>query len=152
VATGLIYTAKQAITITLANKATGVVQRSASVSMSSQNFVEVIISLIWKSGASSTSATGYVSAYLYTSGDDGTTFTAGGNTDAVYTLKGDELSLGSPMAAIANATTYSQNWSVVRAFGTVPRDFGVIIANNSGGTSDTTSGNFVLNYQGIKYG
>lgn len=142
-----LYAAATTITVTLSSMTNGSARRSAAVDNSTNLYTDALLSVIVKTGASGTSATGTWSVYLYASADDASNYTAGGSTDAAYTMKGDEIYLGT-MSAIANATTYVGFFTIAIVTGSMPRNWGLIFVNNGGGTSDTTAGNFVIKYQG----
>lgn len=145
-----LYAAAATITVTLNSLATASARRAAVVDNSTNLYLDALATVIVKTGASGTVGTGSWAVYAYASADDGTTYTAGGSTDAAYTMKGDELFLGN-IAAIANATSYAGVFTVAKAFGDrMPRNWGLIIVNNGGGTSDTTGGNFAAKFQGFQ--
>lgn len=145
-------TANQAITCTIASLTTGSARSSAAVDNTANLFLDALVQLVIKSGASATVATGYVNIYAYGTTDDGTTYPEGAGTDTGVTLTvPPNVRLIGVLNVVANATTYkSEPMSVAAAFGGVlPKKWGIIIENQSGGTLDGTEGNHLKIYQGV---
>jgi hypothetical protein len=143
----------QGITITLASLATAAARASTAVDNSSAVFEDALVSLAVKSGASGTSATGYVNVYAYGTTDGGTNYTEGATgTDAAITLTvpSNAIRMGS-INVVANAVTYHGGpFSVAQAFGgSLPDHWGIIVENQSGGALDSTEGNHTKTYQGV---
>jgi hypothetical protein len=132
------YTSSNTITITLASTTNTTIQTSSAIDNSTNLFLEARVQLKWKTGASGTSATGFVNVYLIGSPDGGTTY-----DDNNKTLLGT-------MAVVANATVYTDSWSTA-PLGTLPKFWKVAVENQGGGASDTTGGNFLCQFEGIKY-
>jgi hypothetical protein len=147
-------TTNQALTLTIASLANNGQRESTVVDNTSDKFLNALVQLKIKSGAASTSATGYVEVYAYGTTDDGTTY--GDNatgTDAGITLTDPpNLRPIGRVNVVANATTYKSNpMSVAAAFGGVlPAKWGIVIVNKTGGTLDATGGNHSAIYQGVK--
>jgi hypothetical protein len=145
-------TEKQSITITIASLTNTSVRGSLVVDNTSNLFLDALVQVQIKSGAASTSATGYVNIYaygtvdaadsLYTEGSTGTdqsiTLTVPTNARLIGTLN-----------MVANAITYvSEPMSVAAAFGGIlPEKWGIFVENQSGGTFDGTTA--FAYYQGI---
>jgi hypothetical protein len=126
------------ITATLNSVATNTFVTSSAIDNSANLYVNARIQLKWKTGAAGTSATGYVNVYLIASADGGTTYD-----------DNNKLLIGQ-LPVIANATTYIGSFSTA-PFGDLPSHFKIGVENQGGGTSDTTAGNFLLQYAGHKY-
>lgn len=124
-----------AVTITIASLANATSAVSSAIDNSSNKYVEAIVRVKVKSGASGTAATGVVNVYLVRSTDGGTD----------YSDNTDEL-IGS-IPVVANATTYTRAFRVP-VLGT---HWKVAIENRSGGTLDSTGGNHEVEFTGIKY-
>lgn len=143
----------QTITITLASLANNSARQSTVVDNSTNLFLDALVQMKIKSGASGTTTTGYVNIYAFATVDNGTTYTENaGATDAAITLTvpPNALLIGR-INCVANATTYySSPMSVAAAFGGVlPEKWGVIVENKTGGTLDSTGGNHTVKYQGV---
>lgn len=146
----------QAIAITLASLASSIVyvgKESTAIDNRTNQFIDALVRLKIKTGASGTSATGYVAVYAYGTVDDGTTYSDGcTGSDAGKTLTNPpNCRLIGIINAVANATTYiSSPMSVAAAFGGVlPAKWGIVVVNVTSGTFDTTEGNFAKEYQGV---
>lgn len=144
----------QLITVTLASLASGSARASTAVDNTTNLFIDALVQVQIKSGAASTVATGYVNIWAYGTTDGGTTYTEGATgTDAAITLTSpSNLKLIGVVNVVANATTYkSSPFSVAQAFGGIlPQKWGIVIENQSGGSLDSTEGNFIKEYQGIQ--
>lgn len=144
--------AASAVTITIASLASNAYRQSAAVDNSANLYLDAVITGKIKSGASGTSATGFVTLYLY--GYDGTQYSNNASgADAAFTpdLQANLLPLFT-LAVQANATTYYFPYlSVAAAAGLLylPQKWGLILFNGSGNALDTTAGNHALEYQGI---
>ena len=133
------------ITIFPASVTNGNGRASTAIDNSSNLYLSADVYLKLKSGASSTSATGYVDIYLIRS-EDGTTYDDNfGGSDAAYTPANATL-LGR-MAMVANATTYYMVVNTEQA-GSLPRKWCIGIVNNSGGTLDATGGSHAVSFTG----
>lgn len=143
----------QGITITLASLANDAARESTVVDNSTNVFLDALVTLKVKSGASGTSTTGYVAVYAYGTSDGGTTYgdTATGSDAAITLTSPTNLRLIGMINVVANATTYKSNpMSVASAFGgALPEKWGIVVVNKSGGTLDGTEGNHAKFYQGV---
>lgn len=152
-------TEKQAITISLAPGGVGLASGSARASTVIDNttnlFLDALVQLQIKSGASGTSATGYINVYAYGTVDAADSFypEAITGTDAAVTLTSPtNLRLIGTLNVVANATAYiGEPMSVAAAFGGVlPEKWGIVIENQTGGALDTTEANHLKYYQGVE--
>ncbi len=146
-------TNNQTITCTLASLTNNSARSSAAVDNTSNLFLDVLVMLQIKSGASSTASTGAVNVYAYGTVDGGTTYTEGAGTDAGITLTvPPNARLIGVINVVANATTYKAGpFSVAAAFGGVlPDHWGIIVENKTGGTLDSTEGSHLKLYQGVE--
>lgn len=149
-------TSNQTITITLASlvtSASGSARQSTVIDNTSNLFRDALVTLKIKSGAASTSATGYINVYVFGTTDGGTTYTENaGATDAAITLTipSNARRIGT-INVVANATSYvSDQFSVMGDSNrSLPDHWGIIVENQSGGTLDSTGGNHLVTYQGI---
>lgn len=130
------FTNSNTVTITLSSVTNTSTAVSSAVDNSSNKFVEAIVTVKIKTGASGTSATGFFNVYLVRSVDGGATYAD--NTDYL---------LGS-IPAVANATTYTRSFPIPAPLGS---HFKIAVENRAGGTTDTTSGNHSVVYTGVKY-
>src|SRR3954468_744736 len=145
----IAYATVAAFTITPGALANGSARRCLAVANNSNLYVDALVLASATSGASGVSATGHADVYAYASADDGTTFETGGSSDAGYTLRGDEKYLGS-FAMIANSTVYTGVFNVAKAYGDrMPRDWGIIVANNSGAAWAAST--HIFKFQGVTY-
>lgn len=147
-------TEAQAITITLASLGNGSVRASTVVDNTTNLFLDALVQLQLKSGASGVSASGFVNVYAYGTVDfalplypEGITGTDGAITLTVPT----NLKPITSINMVANATSYtSEPFLISAAFGGVmPSHWGIVVENQSGGAFDTTEGNHLKFYQGI---
>lgn len=142
----------QAITITLASLASAAARASTVIDNSVNLYLDALLQLTTKSGASGVSATGYISVYGYGSADGGTTYGEGiTGTDANVTLTNpNNLPFITSFNMVAAATVYSiPALAIARAFGGIlPQKWGIVVVNNSGHALDATEGNFAKFYQG----
>ena len=146
-------TANQAITCTLASLGSASARASTAVDNTTNLFLDALVMVQVKSGASGVSATGYVNVYAYGTADGGTTYSDGATgTDAAITLTvPPNARLIGVLNVVANATTYKSGpFSVAAAFGGVlPDHWGIIVENKSGAALDATEGNHAKFYQGV---
>lgn len=146
-------TSNQSITCTIASLTNNSVRSAAAIDNTSNLFLDALVQVQIKTGASGTTSTGYVNIYAYGTADGGTTYAEGAGTDASITLTSPpNVRLIGSLNCVANATTYkSEPMSVAAAFGGVlPDHWGIIIENKTGGTLDSTEGNHLKVYQGIQ--
>lgn len=148
----LYGTSNQPITITLASLANNTQRASTVVDNSSTVWLDALVQVQVKSGASAVSATGAVNVYAYGTSDGGTTYSEGATgTDAAITLTvPPNARLIGVLNVVANAVTYkSSPMSVAAAFGGVlPQKWGIIVENKSGAALDATEGSHLKFYQG----
>lgn len=131
----------QAVTITLASLANGAGRGSTAVDNSVALAPRADIKIKIKTGASGTSATGFLDVYLIKS-EDGTNYDDGfGGTDAAFTPV-NATKIGR-ITAVANATTYQEVFNTDQS-GTLPRKFSIGVFNSCGGQLDGTAGNFAV--------
>ena len=137
-------------TCTLASLTNTSARQSTVIDNSSGLYLDALVQIKIKTGASSTSASGSIAVYAFGTVDGGTTYTDGaGASDAAVTPLA--MHLIGIFPAVANATTYiSQVMSVAAGFGGVlPTKWGIAVQNNSGGTLDSTEGNHAKLYQEV---
>jgi hypothetical protein len=144
----------QAITCLIASLASAGARASTVIDNTTNLFLDALVQVTVKTGASGVSATGFVSIYAYGTADGGTTYPEGiTGTDAGVTLTNPtNLRLIGIINTVANAITYaSEPMSVAAAFGGVlPDHWGIVIVNNSGAALDSTEGNHKKVYQGVQ--
>lgn len=143
-------TSNQSVTITLASLANGSARQSTVLDNTSNLYLDALVTVKIKTGASGNTAAGTVEVYAIATTDGGTTYTDGGGaTDAAITPNAAAF-LGS-FPATANATTYIGGpMSVAAGFGGVlPNKWAIVVKNNTPSTFDTTGGNFAVQYQGV---
>lgn len=146
-------TNNQSITITLTSLASAAARASTAVSNTTSLYTDVLLFFKIKTGATGTSATGYINVYGYGSVDGGTTYPEGiTGTDAGVTLTSPpNLVIIAQINTVANATTYTFGpISFCRMYGIdkLPAQWGVVVVNQSGHALDTTAGGTVT-YQGV---
>jgi hypothetical protein len=142
----------QAITLSLASLANGASRASGVVSNTTNKFLDALVSLKVKTGASGVSSTGSVALYAYASVDGGTTYTAGatGSDAAITLVNPTSLVLIGLLGCVANATTYYFGpVSIASAFGGgLPEKWGIVVTNSTGAALDATEASHSLLYQG----
>ena len=141
----------QAITCTITSLTTTSLRGSTAVDNTANTFTDSLVMVKVKTGASSTSATGYVDVYAYGTSDGGTDYSAGfAGTDGAFSGQTSALFRLGRIAAVANATTYVGGpWSVASAFGgSLPDHWGIVVDNESGSTLDASVGSSW--YQGVE--
>jgi len=127
------------LTITLASLANGSGRGSTAVDNTANLYISSDIRVQIKTGASGTSATGYVSVYLIRS-EDGTTYDDSfAGTDGAYTPV-NALLLGT-LNAVANATTYNKVFDTSELGLTLPAKWCIGVVNSSGAALDSKGGN-----------
>ena len=146
-------TSNQAITVTLASLANNSARASTAVDNTSNLFLDALVAINIKTGASGTSSTGYVNVYAYGTADGGTNYTeaATGSDAAITLVVPTNLRLIGSLNCVANATTYKAGpFSVAAVFGgAMPDKWGIVIENKTGGTLDGTEGSHLKVYQGV---
>lgn len=151
----LLYgTNNQAITVSLNSLASAAAWASTAVDNTSNLFEDALVTVIIKTGASGTAATGYVAIYAAGTSDGGTTWpdNATGTSGAVTQVVPPNAKLIGTMNCVANATVYNSNaMSVAAAFnGILPAKWLIIISNQTGHALDASAGGSAL-YQGVQH-
>lgn len=150
----LYGTNNQAITISLASLTNTSAQQSTAIDNSSNLFLDALVTVKVKSGASGTSSTGAVRVYAYGTTDGGTTYSDGasGTNGSITLTSPANMRLIGLINVVANATSYVGGpFSVAAAFGGVlPDHWGIVVENVTGATLDATAGNFAVTYQGVQ--
>jgi hypothetical protein len=145
----------QAISISLANLATGSARQSAEIDNTSNLFTDALIFLRIKSGASGVSTTGYVNIWAFATANDGTNRSenAGSGDAAITLVSPTNLKFLGLMNMVNVGTFYTVGpLSVASVFGGIlPAKWGIVVQNQSGGAFDGTEGNHLKVYQGIMH-
>ncbi len=141
------------ITITLASLANAAARQCTAIVNTSNLFLDAVVQVKIKTGASGVSSMGFVNIYAYGTADNGTTYgegLAGIDGSATLVIPSNLFLIGS-ITANANATTYPSNpMAVAQAFGGVlPEKWGIVVENLTGTGFDSTAGNFSAKYEGI---
>lgn len=143
----------QTITITVASLTNTSAQQSTAIDNTSNLWLDALVQLKIKSGASSTSASGFLTIYAYGTADGGTTYSDGatGTNGSITLTAPTNMRILGTMYIVSNATTYySTPFSVASSFGGIlPQKWGIVIVNNTGGTLDATGGSHAVFYQGV---
>ncbi|SRR6266446_7455493 len=152
-------TEAQGITITLASLAAstvGVGRESTAVSNITDVYLDVLVTIRIKTGASTPTSDKKVYIYAYGTVDSATPIWPDivTGTDAGITLNNagvTQLKLIGVIEATVSTTTYTTNpMSIAQAFGGIlPEKWGIVIINSTGQTFDATEGNFKKIFQGI---
>lgn len=133
---------------------------SGVIDNSTNKYVDALVSGVWTAGTTPTANT-TVCVYVYAQQDDSPTYqdvfdgtssaetvTSAGVLAGVVRLLGT-LSVDSNTS---NRAYYLAPTSVAQCFGGVlPQRWGLFIAHNTGVNSNSTAGNHVWKYQGVKY-
>lgn len=144
--------AATSITITLASLASATYQQAAGIDNGTNLYLEAHVTGKIKTGASGTSATGFITVYV--AGYDGTQYAnnaSGSNASFTVDLQANLLPICT-IAATANATTYyfpSVYVASAAGWPFLPQKWTLIVYNGAGSALDSTAGNFALEYQGI---
>src|SRR5208283_4882421 len=138
------------ITCSLTSLNNGNQRQSTYIDNTSNLFTDAFVQATIKTGSSGVSATGYIQLYLYGTVDGGSHYSyAATGSDASYTIPTNAALR--PLGRIgvgANATIYTEIFSVAAAFGgSIPARWGVIVDNETGASFDGTTA--ILYYQGI---
>lgn len=146
-------TNNQPIVCTLASLANNGARASTAIDNSTNLYLDALVQITVKTGASGTATTGTVNVYAYGTADGGTTYSDGASgTDGGITLTAPpNATLIGIINAVVNATTYKgPPMSVAAAFGGIlPDHWGIIVENKTGGALDATEGNHAKIYQGV---
>jgi hypothetical protein len=140
----------QAISCTFTSLVNNACRGGAAIDNTSALFLDALVQVIVKAGASGTSATGYVNIYAYGTADGGTSYPEGAGTNTGLTLTvPTNLRVIGVLNVVADAATYkSEPMSVAAAFGGIlPDHWGIALENKTGGTLDASTGSAF--YQGI---
>lgn len=141
----------QAIACTFTSLANNGQRQSTKVDNTSDLFLDALVQVKVKSGASGVSTTGCVNIYAYGTADSGSDYSDGASgSDAAITLTNPpNMRLIGVVNVVANSTTYvSPPFSVAAAFGGVlPDHWGIVVENLSGAALDGTVGSAW--YQGV---
>lgn len=126
------------LTITLASLANGSGRASTSRDNSTGKYTSADIRVQITTGASGTSATGYVSVYLIRS-EDGAEFDDGfAGTDGAYTPV-NAILLGT-INAVANSTAYHKVFDTAELGLSLPVEWCIGIVNSTGAALSATAG------------
>lgn len=131
-------TNSNSVTITLASLANNTAVASSAIDNSTNKFLEALVYVKVKSGASGVSTTGLANVFIVRSPDGGTTY-----DDSTRTLIGT-------MPLTANATTVAGVFSSAPV-GSLGSNWKVVVENRSGAALDSTSGNHSASFAGVKY-
>ena len=144
----------QAITCTVASLGNTSARVATAIDNTSNLFLDALVFLKLKTGASGVASTGQINVYAIGMVDGGTTYTENaGSTDAAVTLTSPpNARLIGVINAVANATTYYGGpFSVAQAFGgNLPDHWSIIVENQTGAALDSTPGNHFIKYQGVE--
>lgn len=144
-------TAAQAIACDITGLANNASRQSDVIDNTTNLFLDALVHVTIKAGASGTAAGGVVNVYAYATVDGGTKYSGGATgSDAAYTqVVPSQLRLIGQVVVVADAVTYEGGpFSVANAFGGIlPAKWGLVIENVSGSTTDASVG--AAEYQGI---
>jgi hypothetical protein len=146
----LYGSSNQAISCTFTSLVNNACRGGAAINNTAALFLDALVQVIVKAGASGTSATGYVNIYAYGTADGGTSYPEGAGTNTGLTLTvPTNLRVIGVLNVVADAATYkSEPMSVAAAFGGIlPDHWGIALENKTGGTLDASTGSAF--YQGI---
>lgn len=143
----LAYGGKTTITVSLASVTNGSARESTVIDNTTNKYLDALLRVQTKG---QTSGTGLLEMYVYAALGD-TTYTDGATgSDAAFTAANrlNARFVGAVQMNAANAV--SAMFSIAAAFGGVlPDKWGLIFINNSGATMSTTSGDHVVEYEGV---
>lgn len=146
-------TAGQTLTLTLASLANNAARQSTEVTNSTDLYLDALVMLKIKTGASGTSAASHVAIYAYSTVDDGTTRSENaGASDAPITLTDppNVRFLGAINCPTVSTTYTGGPFSIARAFdGVLPARWGIVVMNRSGSTLSATEGDHAKLWQGV---
>jgi len=133
---------------------------STAIDNATNKYVDALVSGFWTCGTTPTANT-VVAIYVYAQQDDTPTYpdvldgTSSSETfNAVGVLAGAVKLLGALNVDtnVSNRSYYLAPTSVASCFGGVlPKTWGLFIAHNTAVNSNTTAGNHVWKYTGVKY-
>lgn len=140
----------QSITCTITSLANSAQRASVAIDNTTNLFLDSLVFVKAKSGASGTATSGTINVYACGTADGGTTYTDNVSSgDATVTLTAPpNAKLIGVINAVANAVIYAGGpFSVAQAFGGIlPDHWLIIVENKTGGTLDATTGS--VWYQG----
>lgn len=140
----LYGTSNQALTWTLTSLSNAAAQQSTVVDNTSNLFLDALVFVKLKTGASGVSANGYVDIYAYGTADGGTTYSDGatGSNGSISPTSPPNLMYLGRINCVADSTTYEGGpFSVANAFGgLLPDHWGLVLVNNTGATLDASVG------------
>lgn len=144
-------TSNQAFSITLTSLANAAARGAAAIDNTTNLFLDALVFVKIKSGASSVAANGIAVVYAYATADGGTTYSdgvSGTNAGQTLTVPPNLKQIGT-VNMVANATTYDGGpFSVAQAFGGIlPDHWGIVVVNGSGDSFDASIASAW--YQGI---
>ena len=149
------YPSAASLTITLTSLADAAYRQSTVVDNTSNEYIDAQIGGSIQVGASPVANE---SIYIFVYGSyDGTSYTAGcSGTDGAYTADGEEGLLKMLEEIVVDGTANQDYvWgpcSVAEKFGGVlPRKWGIVVKNDTGGALHATGTNNEVKYTGIKY-
>jgi len=133
---------------------------STAIDNSSNLYVDALVAGTWTSGTTPTTNT-QVCVYVYAQRDDAPTYpdTIDGTSSAETITSAGILASALRLLGVMTVDSNTSNrayWlapcSVAQAFGGIlPQRWGIFISHNTGVNSNTTAGNHVWKYQGVKY-
>jgi hypothetical protein len=142
----------QAITCTITSLTNTSKRQSTAIDNTANLFLDALVTVKVKSGASGTATTGYVSVYAYGTSDGGSNYSDGmSGTDGSATLTSPpNMRLIGIINVVANSSTYVGGpFSVAAAFGGIlPDHWGIVVDNETAGTLDASVGSAW--YQGVQ--
>lgn len=144
--------AGQALTITLASLAASatVGRESTAVDNSTDLFLDALVQVWVEAGV--VSGNKQVLVFAYGTIDDGTSYTEGATgADAGFTRRDPStlVFLGSIPMPTASVTYVSRPFSIAQAFGSVPKEWGIVVFNDSGVALSGDAGDNKASYQGV---
>jgi len=142
-----------AITVTLASLANAAYQQSTAVDNTSNLYDEVKVQFKMKTGAV-VSGSPIIQVYLAESADGGTTYSDGatGTNGAMTPTSPPNMKLLYTLACPVAATSYTSDPFYIKSAGGIwvmPDHWSVVFFNGTGGTLDSTGGNFSVFYEGL---
>ena len=150
--TTITYASDSAVTLTLASLADGAYRQSTVVDNNTNGYIDVQVSGGITTG---TSPTADENIEIYAYADAGTDYTGGASgTDSAYTAAGDENQFKLIAVIVVNGTSDNEYiWgpvSISQAFGGLtPKEWGIVVRNNSGVALNSTGANHFVNFVGL---
>lgn len=138
----IAYPATSTATITLASLASGSGRGSTAISNSSNLYLDGVVYVEFKTGASGVSTTGHLDVYIIKS-PDGTNYDDGfSGTDSAWTPNAATYLFSIP--AVASATSYYGSERISKVEDFLTNSFAIGILNNTGAALDSTAANFTV--------